>query len=382
MSPVKIKEVGPGYTVPHNFVEKENSTTPLRLVTNSSFKSPSSGLSLNDITLKGPSSLNSLHSILLRFRAHRVGLVGDLSKMCHSVMIHPDQRFLRRILWREPQHWGTPFSQNQPEVYNINTVTFGDKPAGCGSTTALRNTAQMYEHINPRAAQAVINSTYVDDLVTGEENVERAKQLIEDVKKITEPGGFVFKKFLISGDHAGLKSEGQGMFGGLEEKVFGLRWNPAEDTLQYVAHVNPSKKRRGKKIANDWKPEDIGDLSHQDLTRGKLLRIVNSLFDPIGIISPFTVLLKINMKKVNGYKWDERIPVSIAKKWIDVLEAMMSFKASVPRSIMNGVPAEYIGSTLVGFGDASLEAYAAVIRHFQAISNLRKYIRLWTAVHH
>ena len=75
-----------------------------------------------------------------------------------------------------------------------------------------------------------------------------------------QPGGFVFKKFLISGDQAELESEGQGMFCGLEEKVLGLRWNPAEDTLQNVAHVNLSKKRRGKKIANDWKPEDIADL--------------------------------------------------------------------------------------------------------------------------
>ena len=38
---------------------------------------------------------------------------------------------------------------------------------------------------------------------------------------------------------------------------------------------------------------------------------------------------------------------------------MMNFKAQVPRSIMDGVPANYMSSTLIDFGDASLEVYAA-----------------------
>merc|ERR1712082_68099 len=55
MTDGEIKENPIGYTIPHNYVLKEGSTTtPLRIVTNSSYKSYKSGLSLNDITMKGP----------------------------------------------------------------------------------------------------------------------------------------------------------------------------------------------------------------------------------------------------------------------------------------------------------------------------------------
>ena len=99
-------------------------------------------------------------------------------------------------------------------------------------------------------------------MVTGEEDVEQAKQLIEDIKKITAPGGFNFKKSILTRH----KNESQELFKG-KEKVLGIIWNPETDMLQYIAKVNPNKKKRGKKIGEDWQPKDINALAYQDLTR-------------------------------------------------------------------------------------------------------------------
>ena len=133
----------------------DSSTTPLRIVTNSSYKSPKSGKSLNDITVKGPPSLNSLMDILLRFRTHRIGLIGDISKMYHQLKIHHSQQFLRRILWRTKEVWSKSFKEAPPDVYNFCTITFGDRPAGCAATTCLRNTAKKYEALSPKAARII-----------------------------------------------------------------------------------------------------------------------------------------------------------------------------------------------------------------------------------
>ena len=357
MTPSQERSEGPGYVVPHNFVLKEgSSTTPLRLVTNSSFKSPTSGLSLNDISVKGPASLNNLLHILLRFRGYRYGFVADVKKMYHSILIHPDQKYLRRILWRDPETWGTSFQENPADVYHFNTVTFGDRPAGCCSTSSFRNTAKMNQEIDHHASETMLEDSYVDDVVSGDETMEKVEVTMKNMEKIAEHGGFQFKKFVTSGN----KDEAIELFQD-KEKVLGILWNPGEDMLVYQAKVNPHKRKRGKKIGPDWQPKDIHALSSQDLTKRRLLRIVNSLFDPIGIISPFTILLKIHMKMVNPYKWDENLPEDISKKWIEILGKMANFKSQVPRSILCGVSANYLSTDIVGFGDASREAFAAVV---------------------
>ena len=67
---------GPVRYVSHHEVYKESDTTPVRLAINSSFKTGREK-SFNNILKKGPSLLNDLLCILLRFR--------DISKMYHSV---------------------------------------------------------------------------------------------------------------------------------------------------------------------------------------------------------------------------------------------------------------------------------------------------------
>ena len=59
---------GPKQYITHHGVLKDSVTTPLRVVTNSSFNN--AGNSLNSCLPKGPNSLNDMIGITLRFRAH------------------------------------------------------------------------------------------------------------------------------------------------------------------------------------------------------------------------------------------------------------------------------------------------------------------------
>ena len=77
---------GQKYYLTHLAVLKPDSkSTPIRIVFNSS--ASHRGYSLNDSLMKGPSLLNSLFGVLLRFRQHRYAYIGDLSKMYHSIDI-------------------------------------------------------------------------------------------------------------------------------------------------------------------------------------------------------------------------------------------------------------------------------------------------------
>lgn len=77
------------YYLPHHTVTKEDSiTTKVRVVFDGSAPT-SSGLSLNDVMLRGPTVQSSLFSILLRFRLHKIALTADVEKMYRQILVDP-----------------------------------------------------------------------------------------------------------------------------------------------------------------------------------------------------------------------------------------------------------------------------------------------------
>ena len=74
---------GPVNLNTHHDVLIYSATTPVRLVSNSSF--PNESTPLNELILNGPNTLNCLLSNIIRFRGYQVALVGDISKAYNSI---------------------------------------------------------------------------------------------------------------------------------------------------------------------------------------------------------------------------------------------------------------------------------------------------------
>ena len=109
---------GPVNWITHHDVLKDSTTTPIRLVSNSSF--PNGSTALNDLLVKGPNTLNCLLKNLVRFRGYEVSLVSDISKSYNSIKTGEVERHVRRYWFR--------FSQNEPwKVYSANCIMFGDR---------------------------------------------------------------------------------------------------------------------------------------------------------------------------------------------------------------------------------------------------------------
>ena len=68
-----------------------------------------------------------------------------------------------------------------------------------------------------------------------------------------------------------------------EEKVLGVIWKPATDQFYFKVKVDELRLLYTKDEA-------------LQLTKRKALSIVNGLFDPLGLASPYTIKLKLFMK--------------------------------------------------------------------------------------
>ena len=112
------KPVGTTYYLPMHGVSKDSSSiTKLRVVFDASAKT-STGASLNDTLLVGPTLYPHLTDILIRFRAFPVAISGDVAKMYRAVELTPEDRDLHRFIWR-------PDQSSEPRDYCMKCVTFG-----------------------------------------------------------------------------------------------------------------------------------------------------------------------------------------------------------------------------------------------------------------
>ena len=119
---------GPVFYISHlAVVNTKSHSTPVRIVFN--YSQVFQGVSLNSYLAKGPDSyMNNLLGIVLRWREEQEAVVGDIKKMFNSVLLKPLEQHCHRFLWRDLD------STRDPDVYVIQRVNMGDKPAPAIST--------------------------------------------------------------------------------------------------------------------------------------------------------------------------------------------------------------------------------------------------------
>ena len=125
-----------------------------------------------------------------------------------------------------------------------------------------------------------------------------------------------------------------------------------------------SKKKRNVRVEADLTVKDIDRLRDLRMTKRLLLGVTNSFGDFIGIATPFTIRLKLAMKKLfeldTPLTWDEDVPESLRDSWVMLIsEALSIGHLEFPRSAR---PAHALdGPIIVGFADGSFAAFAATV---------------------
>lgn len=324
----------PHYFIPHHGVFREHSsTTPLRVVFDASMPS-SSGKSLNDLQLIGPPIQGDLLSILLRFRESRYVACADIEKMYRQVLIDEQQRDLQLILWREnpadPLH-----------VYKLNTVTYGTASAPYLSCRCLKQLAQECSDLE--VARIIREDFYVDDLICGNPNKDKLKEICREISQKLQSGCFPLRKWIFNfdfGDFGGIIDAKKELSLGdnIQNKTLGLGWHNRDDDLFYCT-----------KIKTESKP----------VTKRTILSGSSQIFDPLGLLSPTIMTAKVLLQKLWLLKldWDEPVPDDIAQVWNRFVQSLDNLDVvRVPRLVVGDNPKNL---ELHIFTDSSLTAYGA-----------------------
>ena len=313
----ELKEYkGPIHYISHHEVLKPDSkTTPVRIVFNSSANYM--GHILNDYWAKGPDLLNNILGILVRFRENPVAFIGDIKKMYHTVATTTLDHHTHRFLWRDMN------SNKEPDTYVIQRVSFGDKPSGAIATVALRKTAEMSKDRYPKATEIILTNTYMDDIIESVDTESKAKQLTDDIENLLEQGGFKLKEWIYSGIQSN-KNDEQVVIEShtTTEKVLGVVWTPRTDEFTFKVQMTLSSPKSKKKRASRRAASNGTNQTSQTstgLTKRKILSQVNSIYDPLGLASPYTVRAKILMRQLwtseTKFDWDDPILETYAQEW-------------------------------------------------------------------
>ena len=342
---------GPYYYLTHHEVLKSESSTPFRIVFNSSLNYQ--GQNLNDYWAKGPNLLNNLIGILLRFRERKVAMIGDIKKMYYAIKISSVDQHTHRFLWRDCD------INSKPDTYIMKSISFGDKPAGNIAITALNKTAELSRSKYPEAVDIIKGNTYMDDIIGSFDDLSHANEIASQIDIIIKKG--IVKRWITSAKDSSTNKERLKDFSEVSrEHVLGLVWDRAKDVLRYNIRLNFSPKKRGIFTGPYVERNDILQSIPQKIRKRISLSKINSIYDPLGLITPFTIKAKIILKglwKV-GFGWDEDIGGPEREKLIQFLVSMFKLEDVDFNRCLK--PGNAIGNTvLVTFSDASNGAFGA-----------------------
>ncbi|XP_028413930.1 uncharacterized protein LOC114536783 [Dendronephthya gigantea] len=349
VEPAPATAKGKEFYIPHKPVVKETAeTTKLRVVYDASAKESASDPSLNECLNPGPPLQNHLWDILVRLRFLPIVLTADLEKAFLQVRIRENQRDSLRFHWKAPD-------SDDLTVYRFTRALFGLTCSPFLLGGVLNEHLKSWEKRYPALVEEIKGGLYVDDVMEGGDNVEEVKEKKAKTVSIFEDATFHLHKWHSNASELEDtdQSANEGNVGnpettfakqqlgtkGTETKILGMGWNKAQDRLSVVVN----------------KERDAASTKREALSQ------VASVYDPLGLVSPTTLVAKLLYREMceEQLAWDEELNGSLKRRWKEWYENLPG-QYTVPRTLApHREPVQSI--TLHGFGDASKNGVSAVV---------------------
>ena len=279
---IKLPNGRPACYLPHQAVKKA-STGKFRRVHDGSAKPYKGAYSINDVLEKGPNLTASILHILLGFRKHKYAAKADIEKAFPQVGIAEEDRDVLRCLWIE---------DDKVVVYRFARLPFG---LSC-SPFILAATLRLHlkeNEITEDVFQSFIASVYVDDWLKSEASLEKLKKAKHHFTELFKKCGMLFRDWNSNdSDTREEFAKQENRKSVVEEVALGMFW----DTNRDILRVNSDRLKE--KIKKPIR------------TKRDLWKIIPSIYDPIGFLSPYVVLGKAIVAKACRLikSWDARLP--------------------------------------------------------------------------
>jgi hypothetical protein len=239
--------------------------------------------------------------VLCRFRQEPVAVTCDIEKMFYQVNVNKEHRDLLRFLW-----WEEGDTNKVPVTYRMTVHLFGATSSPGCANVALKTTANDAEaECGSRAAEFVRKNFYIDDGLTSLPTPDDAVNLITETKELCAKGGFRLHKFMSNNKEVLQSVPPRDLAKGLQdldlvhdslpvERTLGVQWYAESDTFQFQVV-----------------------LSERPMTRRGLLSTISSVYDPLGLLSPFVLIGKQILQELCRDKsnWDDEIPERMRARW-------------------------------------------------------------------
>ncbi len=339
------KNNGLVWYLPHHAVINPNKDK-IRIVFDAAAKY--AGRSLNNSVHQGPDMIAKLLGVVLRSRLRPICIMADVSAMFYQVKVSEEHQDVLRFLWR---------SDGDVQDYRLTRHVFGGTWSPAAACYALQKTATDHGHqFGDEASKVLKRDMYVDDLVTSVSSVQLAIKLQVELKSLLAKGGFNLTKWASNKPEVLThlpeteKSKNMSIDYDTEvtERVLGIQWNIKEDTIGYKTLI-----------------------SNKPFTKRGALSVLSSVYDPIGLASPFILTARKIVQELFRQKlgWDDAMPTGLQQQWINWISDLPNLtKFKVPRCVTPHGDNKIVDRQLHHFGDASKSAYG-VCSYLRQVDN-------------
>ena len=322
--------------LPHRFVINPKKPDRLRRVYDAS--ATFMGQSLNDKIYTGPDLLSSLFGVFLRFCEGRIAMAADVKEMYHMLRLPESDKPAMRFLWRESP-------EEEPSVYQFERTVFGEVSAPSRANYTMRRNADENGEDLPLGVKAVYKHFYMDDGLPSTDSQEEAIEMRKQMTELLRRGGFRLHKWLTNDPEV-------------------LATIPEQDRSPRFLELTEDKLPTDRALGITWDAqEDIlkftGLQGDPGTTKRKILSQAFSVWDPRGLVLPFSIRSKIILQNLNRlkYEWDEELKEADVREWREwCKEAEELGKVKIPRALLSQVKVVR-ETTLHVFCDASQDAY-------------------------
>ncbi|XP_039867392.1 uncharacterized protein LOC120721259 [Simochromis diagramma] len=214
----------------------------------------------------------------------------------------------------------------------------------CANYALQRTADDNAQQFPAEVVDTVKRNFYVDDCLKSVASEEEAEHMVNRLTDICAKGGFKLSKWISNSRTVLMSIPEERRAKEIKdldldtdqlpvERALGLQWCIATDKFQFRT-----------------------SLQDRPTTRRGILSVVSSLYDPLGILSPFSMPAKLLLQELcrQNLKWDEVIPHSLSQRWRDWLEDLQLIsKFKVKRCIKPNCFGRPDRAQLHHFSDAS-----------------------------